>query len=256
MKKFLIFLVCIVVGSAFADQITINWLNYDGTTDQTTSCTVGGDVILPTAPTRYGYTFKGWSPPPYIQLEYIESTGTQYIDTGIVPYEYIKIETKIGETTSLVVNIDGTEAQNGIFGNGYCGARWETINGFRCGFGTDNWMTTNVSQESQNIIVFEKNNIEYNDQTVSVRLGTNFPNLTMYLFAHNTIKGGVPVVFPSKTMMYYFKVWDNGTLVANFVPAKRRSDNAIGMYDSVTGTFFENAGTGTFIAGPAVGGIH
>lgn len=29
-------------------------------------------------------------PPGYIELEYLESTGTQYIDTGIVPDRYTK----------------------------------------------------------------------------------------------------------------------------------------------------------------------
>lgn len=28
----------------------------------------------------------------YVQLEYVESTGTQYIDTGIIPTDEIKID--------------------------------------------------------------------------------------------------------------------------------------------------------------------
>ena len=47
---------------------------------------------------------------------------------------------------------------------------------------------------------------------------------------------------------YYFKVPNK----IHLVPAKRNSDNAIGMYDKVSGTFFTNAGTGTFVAGPTV----
>ena len=48
------------------------------------------------------------------------------------------------------------------------------------------------------------------------------------------------------------KIYNNGTLVRDFVPVKRNSDGAIGMYDTVTKAFFANAGTGTFTAGPNV----
>ncbi len=42
----------------------------------------------------------------------------------------------------------------------------------------------------------------------------------------------------------------NGTLQRDFVPARRLSDNAIGLFDRVHGIFYTNAGAGTFLAGP------
>ena len=51
---------------------------------------------------------------------------------------------------------------------------------------------------------------------------------------------------------YYMKIYNNSTLVRDLHPAKRLSDNAIGMYDTVSGGFFENAGTDDFTAGNAV----
>ena len=48
---------------------------------------------------------------------------------------------------------------------------------------------------------------------------------------------------------YYMKIYENGVLVRDFVPAKN-SNNVIGMYDMVSGQFFTNAGTGDFTAGP------
>jgi hypothetical protein len=44
----------------------------------------------------------------------------------------------------------------------------------------------------------------------------------------------------------------DGSLVRNFIPARRNSDGVLGMYDTVSNTFFTNAGTGEFIAGPVV----
>ena len=65
---------------------------------------------------------------------------------------------------------------------------------------------------------------------------------------------GVRVGTLSKTAskFWYFRAEKDGTLVRNLVPAKRTSDNAIGMYDTVTDTFFTNADTGTFTAGDPV----
>lgn len=53
--------------------------------------------------------------------------------------------------------------------------------------------------------------------------------------------------------IYWFKIYDDGTLVRDYVPAQRIEDGAVGLYDKVSGLFYENNGTGTFGAGPEVG---
>ena len=63
MKKILILIctLCIgVVGIAVAETININWY-VDGSVYDTTTCQSGGDINLPTAPSKYGYTFTGWT---------------------------------------------------------------------------------------------------------------------------------------------------------------------------------------------------
>ena len=52
--------------------------------------------------------------------------------------------------------------------------------------------------------------------------------------------------------MKYYKHIKNGTVVFNGIPAKRKSDNVVGLYDLVGDTFYTNSGTGDFIAGPEV----
>ena len=44
----------------------------------------------------------------------------------------------------------------------------------------------------------------------------------------------------------------NGEQIVNLVPCYRKSDNEIGMYDTVTQTFYTNSGTGTFTKGQDV----
>lgn len=43
---------------------------------------------------------------------------------------------------------------------------------------------------------------------------------------------------------------ENNVEKHHFVPAQRKSDGVLGVYDTVAGVFRVNAGTGTFIAGP------
>ena len=49
--------------------------------------------------------------------------------------------------------------------------------------------------------------------------------------------------------VYYCKITVDGTLVRNFVPCYRKSDNIVGLYDLVNGVFYTNAGTGNFAKG-------
>ena len=53
--------------------------------------------------------------------------------------------------------------------------------------------------------------------------------------------------------IYNCKIYDKSTtpktLVRDFIPCYRNSDNEIGLYDLVNDMFYTNSGTGTFIAG-------
>lgn len=50
--------------------------------------------------------------------------------------------------------------------------------------------------------------------------------------------------------IYYFKWLDsNNELKLDLIPCYRKADNEIGMYDTVTQTFFTNSGSGTFTKG-------
>lgn len=54
-----------------------------------------------------------------------------------------------------------------------------------------------------------------------------------------------------KSILYSCKIYDNDTLVRNFIPAKN-SSNVVGLYDTINNKFYENAMTSTFEAGPNV----
>jgi len=57
---FLFFAIFVNIGSVSCDTVNIEWMDGDYLYD-TSSCDVGDDLILPTTPTKHGYTFLGWA---------------------------------------------------------------------------------------------------------------------------------------------------------------------------------------------------
>ena len=97
----------------FSGYITANAMQVQNDTYTITFDVNGGIVDIPTKtvvygekygslpiPTREGYIFKGWSalPSEYQEVEYIESTGPQYIDTGYMINENFKYKIKVAIT--------------------------------------------------------------------------------------------------------------------------------------------------------------
>lgn len=56
-------------------------------------------------------------------------------------------------------------------------------------------------------------------------------------------------------MFWYARIYQDNNIARDFIPVRRTSDGAVGMYDSVTRQFFGNSGAGEFIARPIVGAI-
>ena len=209
---------------------------------------------IPT-PTRTGYSFLGWTtrssglPSGYKAVEYIESTGTQYIDTGFKPNQNTRMEVKF--------NASSLSADRFVFG----ARTTATSKAFAAYVKSDgkiysNYRTYNTNSgytytANQDVTVDLNKNKFYVDGTLKTTHSSgNFTtdyNLT--LFGLNT-SGGVQSGFVGK--IYYAKLYDNGTLIRDFIPAYRMSDGEVGLYDKVTGAFYTNQGTGTFSKGSNV----
>ena len=55
--------------------------------------------------------------------------------------------------------------------------------------------------------------------------------------------------------LYSCRIYNDGVLIRNFVPCKNAS-NVVGLWDDANSTFYPNAGTGTFTAGPEITSAH
>ena len=171
----------------------------------------------------------GILPSGYTQLEYIQSTGTQYIDTGIVA--------KTGHTANIGFNRTDTpnDLESWIF------AVWEGSTGYRAGY-----MGVPIATDSG--FTYEQGPT---GDAYMVAKGTCDQDYTIssYLFSQHEVNGAVHTE-NSKYRLYYCKLFNEvGTILRDFVPCKN-PNGEVGLYDIVDQTFFANAGTGTFIAGP------
>ena len=240
MKKYLFLIFVFVVSDAHCETLNINWM-VDGSTYAQTTCTLGGDLILPTAPTKTGYTFRGWT--QYTFLEYIESNGTQYIDTGI-----INVET--GSTVEVTYQLSTNNADwQAIYGNSNGGSNWFsfTINGAQQKhsyiYGT--WYDISGVVDANKHTIRQESNKFYMDGVLLYTTPyVDFVNYSeMHLF--NRYDG-----YYMSGRIYSAKIYNNGVLMFDGVPARNNGDNTIGMLDKVSGEFFRNSGTGVFIGGP------
>jgi hypothetical protein len=64
--------------------------------------------------------------------------------------------------------------------------------------------------------------------------------------------GNVKICSKGSCKIYSCALYNSDVLVRNFIPVKRKSDNVLGLFDSVNKVFYTNAGSGTFGAGPSV----
>lgn len=170
-------------------------------------------------------------------VEYLESTGTQYIDTGISPSPTIKWELKVMRPTSSYI-YNGSFSSNQRF----------RIDDNSYGMDGAFWLAYPAIGATKTIIWDATVPEIYQDGIGSGLKYTTFSNnFPIYLFAQNS--GNSSINF-GKSRIYYSKIWDNGVLVRDFLPAISTEDGHIGepcLFDMVENKYYYNQGTGIFL---------
>ena len=193
-------------------------------------------------------------PSGYTPLEYIESTGSQYIDTGyIATSENQRVVCDVTFTaTHVAQSICGS--QNASSGMGtiiphsldgttfdlYCAGGFpiKVAGSLNTRYALD--ITANQGTMTASI-----NGTQYSG-TYS---GTIISGHAIAVFANNV--GGSYNQVINGLRMWGLSLYDNGVEVRAFVPAMRTSGE-VGLIDTLTGMFYGNAGSGVFIAGPVI----
>ena len=231
-------------GTVNCETETLNWI-VDGQTYTTTTCESGGDVILPNAPIKHGYTFVGWAP-QYSMIEYLESTGTQYINTGISPSTnpdlLITIDFSLYSGNLIACSFGSSQNQIMFFYNG----------SFACNVGANmnsNKKITTADTNKHHLVLDTRAGILSFDELPNISVAKSSISTPLFLFAKDE-NGEASNFAKAKIYNVSFQQMD-GTYIRDFIPVLD-SDGVACMYDRVSGEFFYNEGTGNFIAGPEI----
>lgn len=177
-------------------------------------------------------------PTAYQEVEYLESTGTQYIDTGYVPNkdDYISITCMSvipntnfipfgSDNFTFVITPDGTIYMRPFSALG-------TIPSRQPGFNV--WRTIYYNNLSGYMSI--------KDFGDGVMRGGVQPIGNLWLF------GRSDTTYKSACRIKKYELYGK----QEFIPCYRRSDHKPGMYDTVNNVFYTNQGTGEFILGEEI----
>lgn len=193
------------------------------------------------------------------EVEYLESTGTQWIEIGMtfdatcvldMTFQFTKFvntATCHGQTGQAATD---TIPARFAFGKG--AASW---NDWYCGIGDKNLRTgTALDLAVHRFVVdapddkFVIDDTTYNVGWTSFDLPSN-PNSAM-LCNRARVDSATLDTSGVYGKLYCCKIWQNGVLVHNFIPV--RKGNVGYLYDRVTRKLFGSAGTGDFVPGQDV----
>ncbi len=204
-------------------------------------------------------------PSGYTCLDYIQASGTQYIDTGIVP-----TLTSGAHIRAKFLALKSSD--NIIFGatdsTAFAGGKPMSIDVFKnqvlmpLGGRADNsinytsaisqTMTTNVLYDFKMNYLNDKKAVINDVVRATYTAPVSMTSKSLMLFNLNSSAGGISQYAATKSQIFSAVITDGSNIVFNGVPAKRDSDGVIGVYDTVSDRFLTNAGTGTFTAGPEI----
>ena len=174
---------------------------------------------------------------PAREVEYLEGTGTQYINTGLNYWADFEIGVKLRANASNVCISNGqyfrlqrNNAQNPF---------WVFTGGQQNVYISNIPITEYHSVKWKNLII-SSDGVEIT--TLQKQLNTGS---TLYMFANQN-----GLAYPN--MIYFCKLWNptNDTLVRDYIPCYK--DGVAGMLDKQNNVFYSNAGTGNFGVGKVV----
>lgn len=202
-------------------------------------------------------------PSGYTQVEYLETDGNSYIDTGVLlnntdPFDITFQSSKNALTAPIMGAISGGTAFTA--NNNICVTYniANSINSYSvycngaAGTASAAWNGGNYADKLKHTIKYTGLNIAPTidgvtmSQKTPTTLTTSNATVTTWLFGRNNTGSG-------SMAQDGVRIFDtNFYAKGHFIPCRRNSDSVLGMYDTVTGNFLTNAGTDEFIAGPNV----
>ena len=188
---------------------------------------------------------KNGLPSGYAQLNYIQASNGQYINTGF----YFNDLTK-NYVVHLRTTIDGATGVTGQIGySGINGQVMLTLTS-AYGLGTSGAGVPNQANHIYDIYQYRDDDASrymvIDDTTLTQGSQTNTSENPYCIYKLSPISSTYNSFWGK---LYELQIYENNVLKINYIPCIRLSDNEIGLYDTVNEEFITNAGTGSFVSG-------
>lgn len=190
---------------------------------------------------------KNILPSMYQQVEYLESTGTQFIDTELIPFANLSVETEMKYIKgSNLYAFSGAYESGKAFQLGLACVDNNFVRASMNGGFSEAIGKTDLDINSFYTLKLSNGAQYVNGELIGNQVYGNLTNLNFLLFARTQAVGGINLW---NGQIKSFKAWNNGVLIRKLVPCYRKTDKVAGMYDMVNGVFYTNEGAGQFIIG-------
>lgn len=176
---------------------------------------------------------------PYILLEYIEGTGTQWIDTLFRPTNNTAVEFICSSLPYRDTPFMG--AYTTWYSSSFLITTYDY--GVHCYFDGEKYIQPNSNLVTHTIYASSTQFIvDGTSKSINNTVGRTDTNLTIF-------KGATKI---GSYKLNGFKIYEANELIRDFVPVIEKATQKICMYDKVNNKFYYNSGSGNFVAGGVV----
>lgn len=180
-------------------------------------------------------------PNNYTELSYLESTGTQFINTGFTPNQNTKVEITIQKEVDTYGPMFGSRVSNQTQAFTFQISSSDKL--FLSGYGGGTETSNIVNDGQVHTLMRDKSNFYVDGVLKSSQTRPDFTcPANAYLF---TMYNNATPTSGTSVKIYGCKIWDNGTPHNYFVPCLD-ANNVPCMFDRITGNTYYNDGTGEF----------
>ena len=197
-----------------------------------------------------------WLPVGFTELDFLESSGTQYIETGVEMTDDTRIKA-VAEATAVGQN-NSLYGLSDLKNNLILRCRQQNATTFTVQIGStadveytkyERYFTVNsgdvVDVESVSIQKISVNGVTKNGNYVTPWESSVPMHVPIFVQAY-TYGATVGYNAHGSYKLYSFAIWQGEEKLRDYVPVLRNADGVAGLYDKVSKQFFANNGTGTF----------
>ncbi len=201
-------------------------------------------------------TYFNELPASYTRLEYVQSSGSQYVNTGISSGTNITAEIcwkslmNSQSESKFVFGARKAWQQSMLFVSHQCRNDGVSDSGIRYAWGANAYSTQTFPTDFFAQRLSASEGMMGANQVWTPPSATFDYSYPMYVFTINNASSANSN--GAKMQLKWLRICDSGEEVRMFVPVRRNSDSVAGLYDLANSNFYPSASSTALVAGPEI----